>query len=253
MGGSQFLELFITKRETTIPFVTDLINICKKHNFYYQTNKSHIFDSFKWNHPMDNLTLEEAIKFFGNKGAGWIDLYDNKIEIGLMIETLGEIAYVKSDEERKERIQKNKLGYIGIMVDDVFFKGPNYYDELRETPEDIYLENLKKIIELAKDLYYYLSPVYGYMVGTFPNTFEEYQPHENEIVDLNIKHLFKVNFFSPQLVKKIGEENITYISKYNFNVEKLDDSGYLLFYIGCDVYDFDKNDFKNAEGVLGFQ
>lgn len=106
---------------------------------------------------------------------------------------------------------------------------------------------ISAFISVAKILYNFIHPFYG--EGDIEETYtENYNPYKDVKLG-KIKHIYWINFFSPELVKKIGRE--TLLSAPSWKTEELKDDGILLM-LGPTPYDL-KVEREEVEKYLGFK
>ena len=198
------IEFYIRPRPVNKELVSTLVEAV--------TDLGSIYDEAYWSYKVDDIVvnrpLEEAICAVSeDQGDIWF-LY-NDMSYWLSI--------------HPHPTEESKLGYIAVRIDHVYLD-PNYSEDRlgKKGALEKCLRNAEQFLEIAKAIWNVLEPkpIYGfgdYIWGEGPAT-----PTHEEILNLKVEpHIYRVNFFGPELVEKFGKKKLLSVPAYK--VEELKD------------------------------
>lgn len=189
----------------------------------YDLVESLIYIGSKYNEPREELrgtskafpaTLEEQIKFELLEDIGAIDLIYKDIYYGLWL-----------CPDAPSKFEDSKLGTIKLNICESALD-PSW--SKRELGEENAIkrctQNAQSLIEVAKTVWNTLEPkpIYGVGDDVPEEGLSIIAPSEEEIVNLKIEpHIYWLNFYGPELIKKFGKEKL--LSMPAYKVEELKD------------------------------
>ena len=94
---------------------------------------------------------------------------------------------------------------------------------------EINLKIAEDFKDLCKKLYDYFHPIYGYLFSAKYEGTDEFNPTEEQIKDLNLRHIHRLNFFSPVFVDKLGKKKLLGIPELVNGLTTEHDEDYLEF------------------------
>lgn len=174
-----------------------------------------------WSNEKDDLVLErpleEAIEVTSIQGGGCLAGIQHRDGLDFMV-----------------HLHSNKLGMLEVTL-----SVHRVYLFSTTIEEDI--KNANILLNISEKLYDFLHPFYAYA------DHENERPEDEELISKDIKHIYWANFFSPEIVKKIGKEKL--LSAPSWKTKKLKDGGILLV-LGPLIY---KEEGEEVEKYLGFR
>ncbi|MEA1895446.1 MAG: hypothetical protein U9N36_09665 [Euryarchaeota archaeon] len=186
--------------------------------------------------PFWDRSLEEAIEVVSaDQGAIWF-LY-NDISYCLAI--------------RPQPMEKSKLSHIDMWIDHVYLE-PSYTEKKlgKEGALDECLRNAEQLLEIAKAVWNALEPKPIYGVGDYDIAECMTIPTEEEILHLKVEpHIYRLNFYGPELIEKFGEIKLLSMSAYR--VEELDEG---VMFLGSPLpINFGTESYKKIIDHLGWK
>ncbi len=191
-----------------------------------------------------NKPISDAIKEI-IKSEGSIDFYYDALD-ALSGEKEVTVGIFKNDI--------NKEIIVMVLTTSIFLFNYDYKEDINEKKRAAL--NAELLLELVKSLYQVIQPIYGYWdwdahIPWMWNYLED-PDIPRQLENLELDRIYWVNFFSPNLVKKIGREKL--LSAPSYKTEELKDGGILLM-AGSEPFDFLVNgiDREEVEKHLGIQ
>ncbi len=193
-------------------------------------------------HRTTNKPIIDAIKDI-IKCEGLIDFQWDSLDASSGEKEVS-IGFFKNDINKE-------LIYINLTTS-IFLFNDDYKEDINEKRRAAV--NAELLLELAKSLYQVIQPIYGYwdwdahISWTF-DYLEDPEIHR-QLETLDINKIYWVNFFSPELVKKIGREK--FLSAPSYKTEELKGGGILLV-ASSEPFDLNGVEREEVEKHLGIK
>jgi len=144
-----------------------------------------------------------------------------------------------------------KLGSIMVYIDHVYLD-PSYTEKRlgKEGALEECLRNSEQLVEIAKAVWNILEPKPIYGLGDYDINEWMTIPTDEEILNLKVEpHIYRLNFYGPELIEKFGKEKLLSIPAYG--VEELDEG---FMFLGSPLpLNFGTESYKKISDHLGWK
>ncbi len=220
MSWNYDFNFFREKGNIDKEFVEKLVKILQNAKCQYLKQSGY------WSNEKDDLVfgrpLEEAVEVSYKQGNGSLQMWygeDGSNDLNFLI-----------------MFRPNRLGMLEVTI-----SVQRVYLSSMKIGEDT--KNGNTMLNISKCVYDFLYPFYGYADS------ENEHLENEELISKKIKHIYWANFFSPELVQKIGKEKL--LSAPCWKVEELRD-GCILIVLSPTIYYKDEIR-EEVERHLGFK